>query len=129
MPVPRAISDLTLLRATALICVPASFVWDLVFAMTGAGMCPSNRFLGVFCPACGLTRAFVAIANGEVAAAFAHNPASVLFWPGLALVLAHWAAERAGGLWRPLWLRRAVRLWLAGVAVAMVAGWLWQLLR
>ncbi len=39
-------------------------------------MCSSRVLLGIDCPGCGLTRAFIAISHGQFSAAWKFNPAS-----------------------------------------------------
>lgn len=41
-------------------------------------LCPSRRFLGIYCPGCGSTRATHALLHGELARAFRSNPIFVL---------------------------------------------------
>lgn len=58
-------------------------------------LCPWRRFLGIRCPGCGMTRAFLALARGDWAAALHFHPLS----PLAALVLLGLALRR-------LWPRR-----------------------
>jgi hypothetical protein len=53
------------------------------------GACVSHALFGIDCPMCGMTRSFVALAHGDVAAAFAFHPAGpLLFVAMLACVVA-----------------------------------------
>lgn len=40
--------------------------------------CPIYRFLGVPCPCCGVTRAWLSVFCGEIRAAFSYNPCFLL---------------------------------------------------
>ena len=44
------------------------------------GACTYKRWIGVECPGCGLTRCFISLAHGNVAAAWDFNPAGLLFF-------------------------------------------------
>ena len=87
--------------------------------------CPVLTITGLECPGCGMTRACVAIARGELSAAWSLHPFAFLLIP-LALL---WALfpERSRGLWWrvpalvrstavALALACAVGLWLSRVA-------------
>ena len=41
-------------------------------------LCPSRRFLGIYCPGCGSTRATFDLLHGDFARAFRHNPLLVV---------------------------------------------------
>lgn len=60
--------------------------------------CSFQRWSGLECPTCGLTRAFAALSHGQVARAFDYNRGSVLvylvFWIAT-LFLAHSLAQLA----------------------------------
>jgi hypothetical protein len=92
------------------------------------GTCVSRYVFGFPCPACGLTRSFVALAHGEPARAFAFNPAGVLLFALVALQLPWRAAQiwriRAGlPEWDETWLHWAVIL----TAIALVLQWIVRL--
>jgi hypothetical protein len=59
-------------------------------------LCTTRRFLGLACPGCGLTRAFIALAHGNVAAAWSYNPASLVLFGVMALQV----PLRSMQLWR-----------------------------
>src|SRR5688500_3927623 len=42
------------------------------------GVCTSQRWFGLDCPGCGLTRCFVSIGHGDLLAAWHFNPAGIL---------------------------------------------------
>ena len=65
-------------------------------------LCFWRRMTGLDCPGCGLTRCFIALAHGDVAAAWRYNPAGILLF---GLVAAQ-VPLRAVQLWR---IRRGAR--------------------
>jgi hypothetical protein len=91
--------------------------------------CAFRRNLGFACPGCGLTRSWVALGRGDVAASIAFHRLGwlVMLWAGLQVV------RHGVWLWiRPLrgpvdragwWLDRA----LVAIAVAMFVSWGLQL--
>jgi hypothetical protein len=55
---------------------------QVMLPMLGAPLpelCTMRRLTGMNCPGCGMTRSFIALAHGDVAAAWSYNPAG-LFW-------------------------------------------------
>jgi hypothetical protein len=46
-------------------------------------VCTFRRIFGVDCPGCGLTRAFVALAHGRLAAGWHYHPVGVLLFAGV----------------------------------------------
>lgn len=115
---------LQVLRGMAALTVPASLIWDEVFSLDGPPLCPSHRWLGFECPACGLTRSFVAMGNLELGAAWQHNPGGPLLWIGAVLLLAHAAAERLGGPLRPTALVQTAGAFGVGTVLWMVIAWI-----
>jgi hypothetical protein len=49
-------------------------------------LCPSRRFLGIYCPGCGSTRATHDLLHGDLAGAFRNNPLLVLVGAPLLVV-------------------------------------------
>jgi hypothetical protein len=91
--------------------------------------CPSRALLGLPCPTCGMTHAFVALAHGDLAAAVAANPAGALL-AGLAWLLAAADLVRfALGAPLPAVPPRAARLAIAAGGAVLLASWGWVLLR
>jgi len=72
---PSALGRPNAIRTAALV----AFVWLLAavpFAV-GAIRCPTARLLHFPCPGCGMTRAFVLLAAGDVGASLAMHPLAV----------------------------------------------------
>lgn len=88
--------------------------------------CPFHAWTGLPCPGCGTTRAVVALAGGDPAAALAWNPLATLGLVGgfvIAAAALPWVEARGpvpvlreGGL--PVWAR-------ALAAAALAAQWAW----
>jgi hypothetical protein len=51
------------------------------------GMCWFRELVHLDCPFCGMTRSFVALAHGDVAAAFRFHPAGPLLFTAMAVAL------------------------------------------
>ena len=91
--------------------------------------CPLRAWAGLPCATCGMTHAFVALAHGEVAAAFAASPLGALLAGGAWLYAALDLLRAAAGAPWPDLGERAWR-WLATAAVAsVVVNWAWLLAR
>ena len=83
--------------------------------------CLFRTATGVACPSCGTTRAFEALAHGDVAAALSLNPLVIV--GSLAFVI--------GGLLAPVWQRavgrvpdlRGVMLVRVGLVAALACNW------
>ena len=85
------------------------------------GSCPLLHAIGVPCPACGATRAFVLLAHGDGEGALRFNWSWILVWALAVSALAVAAWRTIGG--RPAvpdWLRSAGR-WLQAHPAAVVA--------
>ncbi len=72
----------------------------LVGRVTGAA-CWVHALLGIPCPTCGLTRALMALAHGDVRAALVVQPLATVA-ALLAVAYLPWAAGVVWGGWRPL---------------------------
>ena len=75
-------------------------------AKTGRGIpCIFYRFLGIKCPGCGMTRAAVSIARGDLKAAAGYNIMSVTVMPALFVYLVYrmireeWYANKDVEVW------------------------------
>ena len=84
----------------------------LVLYLIGVG-CPIKFMTGVSCPGCGMTRAWLELARGHLAAAFAYHP---LFW-AVPLVVALACAP----------VSRAQRAALGLCIAVFVALWAWRM--
>ena len=96
---------------------------------TGVPLCLFRWVTGLPCPSCGMTRAFHAIAHGDLSAALHLNLASPLVFAGTATIALLGAAQALGGpdilsvTWRntklaivPLTLAAMVAAWTANLA-------------
>lgn len=91
--------------------------------------CPLKAWTGLPCASCGMTHAFVALARGEVSAAFAASPLGALLAAGAWLYAALDLARAAAGAPWPDLGERAWR-WMAAAGVAaVVANWAWLVVR
>lgn len=59
-------------------------------------LCTLRRLTGISCPGCGLTRCFISLAHGDLAAAWSFNPAGILLFAIVAAQL----PLRGYQLWR-----------------------------
>jgi hypothetical protein len=92
-------------------------------------VCPLKALAGIPCATCGMTRAFVALAHGEVAAAFAASPLGALLAGGLWLLALADAGRFALGARLPGLGPRAARAAVAAGVVALFANWAWLVAR
>ena len=69
------------LKETAVIASISGLLFVLV--VLGIYDCPLDRFAGIPCPLCGITRAFTSAARGDFPAAFYYHP----LWPVILLAL------------------------------------------
>jgi hypothetical protein len=97
-----------------------------ISALPTQSLCASILLFGRECAGCGLTRAFVALAGGELARAVQLNPASLPLFGGLALL----ATMRLAAVWRRrgVWLQRgemsvALLMFLALVIRGIAFWW------
>ncbi|MFW6158695.1 MAG: DUF2752 domain-containing protein [Planctomycetota bacterium] len=87
---------------------------DLVSYLPKHTLCPFRAITGLRCPGCGMTRAMLSLAQGQVARAAGFNP---LCFPLLAVIVVYAALGRVP-LWRSPWCERVA---LAGVLAFWVA--------
>lgn len=85
-----------LLTALAAGVVLSAHLVDPAWVAAGPILCPVRRLTGIPCPGCGMTRAAVALAHGDLASAVAFHPLSPLV--ALAAVAALVAYVRSGHL-------------------------------
>ena len=98
---------------------------DQVLLRSGAslgGLCWFRSALGIDCPFCGMTRSFVALAHGDLAASVRFHPAGPLLFAAMAVFVAMAVlalVQRA----RPLVERRGVMIGMqVVVGVCLVVG-------
>ncbi|MEM9940559.1 MAG: DUF2752 domain-containing protein [Planctomycetota bacterium] len=83
--------------------------------------CVSRIILGVNCPGCGMTRAFISVSHGAWCQAWKFNPSIVFMYPFLAVQIPWHAIQ----LWLILSHRRAFELkWVAAIPAIVVSGML-----
>ena len=93
-------------------------------------VCTSRRILGIDCPGCGMTRAFIAITHGQFARAWEFNHASFVIYLFVAVQIPWHAIQ----IWRLKTNRRpldwsGIYLLPIGVVVLLLLNWLWTLSR
>lgn len=87
--------------------------------------CGMQRMWSLDCPGCGLTRSFIMLAHGDVAASLAFNPAGVLVFAFIAFQVPYRLAQ----LWRcwrrlPAWNLIQPGLWgWATIGVVLIVQW------
>ncbi|HEY3411631.1 MAG TPA: DUF2752 domain-containing protein [Armatimonadota bacterium] len=84
----------------------------------GVTLCPFRGLTGLPCPGCGMTHAFVALAHGNIAAAWHYNALSLpLFAFGLFWLMARLTGDSA----RPVLSRRAEGILVIAALVLALA--------
>lgn len=91
--------------------------------------CPLKGMAGIPCATCGMTRAFVHLAHGDVALAFAASPLGALLAGAAWLYAAADLLRVALGAPFPVPSARALRAATAAGVVALLANWAWLLAR
>jgi hypothetical protein len=92
-------------------------------------MCHWKRLTGLDCPGCGLTRCFIALAHGDIAAAWRFNPAGILLFAMVAGQIPY----RGLQLWRlargrdELAPGRLVGVFIAVLVGLLLLQWVWKL--
>src|SRR5207244_10680 len=88
-------------------------------------LCTMRRMLGLDCPGCGLTRCFISLAHGDVAAAWSYNPAGLWLFTIMVFQIpfrSYQLSRISRG--RPdIVLPRAAQLAFALLAIALLAQW------
>jgi hypothetical protein len=93
-------------------------------------LCHSRRFFGIDCPGCGMTRCFISLAHGDLAAAWHYNPGGILLFGMLLIQLPYRTAQ----LWRLArgraeWAPRRLTMWFSvALATALIGQWLWKMI-
>ncbi|HUG35516.1 MAG TPA: DUF2752 domain-containing protein [Candidatus Limnocylindrales bacterium] len=104
-------------------------VLGFAFAAFGPPFCPTALFFGLPCPGCGLTRATVAMLQGDFGAALQLHPLAPvlvpLFGGAVALALLDYVRgpelRRATPSW---WTSRAATFAFSGLLAVLVGVWL-----
>lgn len=104
-------------------CVAAVGILALAAHFSGLTFCPLKRLLGIPCPTCGTTRAFVLLLGGEPREAFATQPFALVALPLLLLCV---MVPRIRTSVSALWRRTSVKI-LA--LVLLLADWIYVLQR
>jgi len=88
-------------------------------------LCTMRRTTGVACPGCGMTRSFVSLAHGQLAAAWSYHPAG----PLLFVLVAFQLPWRTAQLWRirhgmpELMIAWAIPVVLIPLLILIVGQW------
>lgn len=84
--------------------------------------------MGLPCPSCGMTTAFAFAARGDLAAAFAAQPAgaALAFAAAIVAVVAAWTAATGSRSWALLWSAAGRRFWW-GFAAVVVLAWVYKI--
>jgi hypothetical protein len=91
--------------------------------------CPLKGLAGIPCATCGMTHAFVHLAHGELARAFASSPLGALVAAGAWLYALADLARVAAGAPLPDPGPRALRATAALGLAAILANWVWLVFR
>jgi hypothetical protein len=92
-------------------------------------VCPLKALAGIPCATCGMTRAFVALAHGDPAAAWAASPLGALLAGAVWLLALADLVRVAAGAPLPAPGPRAARAAAAAGLVALLANWAWLVAR
>lgn len=89
--------------------------------------CPLRHLTGIPCPTCGMTRSFVALAQGDLAGAIDYHLFGPVLFVGLIVALVHIMLELRAGRqmrgWHTHLLTRPALIWLGGVSFGGYYGW------
>lgn len=120
-----ALSSGVLLAAVMLSVRDRSQVVLPVLQLPVPELCMMRRLVGIDCPGCGLTRCFISLAHGDLAAAWSYNPAGL--W--LFLIMAFQIPFRTYQLWRirrglsEIILPWALQITFGILAIGLIAQW------
>lgn len=82
------------------------------------GLCTFKRVTGLDCPGCGLTRSFISLGHGDLARAWAYNPAGLLLYAVVVFQIPY----RSWQLWRIAHGQAEWRLDVWGGTIMALAG-------
>lgn len=100
-PPPRPLARRLLAPVATLAGVTAAFAYVGAVDPNEPGhypVCPTLRFLGVFCPGCGGLRSAHAFAHGDIAAAMGFNALAVIGYVLFAVVMVAWLIRAVRGV-------------------------------
>lgn len=103
-----------------LVALFVSFRFVELGALPGPDLCLFHRLSGVACPSCGLTRAFAALARGEIRQALRYHPLAPILLAEVALVWMLWGRAVQG---RGNFPRRQMTAMLLATAALALAVW------
>jgi hypothetical protein len=114
--VTSAVRRETVLKIAASACLLAAMAWATVPAKPAFQLCGFHWLTGLPCPLCGLTRALLALAKGQWAAALHFNALSPLAFAMLFSLF--WSGPLRSRLWTAgaaaFAVYGVVRIWLPG---------------
>jgi hypothetical protein len=92
-------------------------------------LCMSKRTLGLSCPGCGMTRCFISLAHGDLAAAWRYNPAGPLLFTMVAVQIPFRLTQlyRIRRGWSELQVGWVTPTLMGVLGVMMVGQWLLRL--
>jgi len=120
-----ALSSLVLLMAALLSVQDRSQVIVPLLQFSVPELCMMRRLMGIDCPGCGLTRCFISLAHGDLAAAWSYNPAGL--W--LFAIMAFQIPFRGYQLWRisrelpEVVLPWALQITFGILAIGLITQW------
>ena len=136
MPIERAIRNRLFWFVAAALVIIASFVLQpnrdgrlsVAESRSLPTICWLRRTLGIECPGCGLTRSFVHMAHGNLAAAWHQNPFGVplFLFAAAQLIWQPWQSWRIRSN-RPVWQIPGGVWWLVALCVLMLIRWIWRI--
>jgi len=94
--------------------------------MTLPPTCSMQSTMGIDCPGCGLTRSFISLAHGDMAASIAFNPTGILLFGITVFQIPYRVLQlRRIRLGKPEWdlSRPATGVWIV-VVIVMVVQWI-----
>lgn len=124
------IGSLTILALAATMSVQGGTqVTPPLFSQPLPELCHSRRFFGIDCPGCGMTRCFISLAHGDLAAAWRYNAAGILLF-GMVVAqvpyrgLQLWRVARGQAEW---YSQRFVTALSVVLVTMLMVQWVWKL--
>lgn len=88
--------------------------------ITGVTLCPFAVVTGHACPGCGMTRAVLALARGDLGLAWFYHPLALVVAAEVSVAVVWWMGTRAGVIGRRPGTTTLVVLALTGLALVTV---------